>query len=212
MTQHNVQANDPDKPRPLVIGLTGGIGSGKTTVADFFAEHGITIVDADRLAHELVEPGQAAYAAVVASFGKRCVAADGTLDRAWLRQQIHTNPDSKQKLESILHPLIRDRMQALLANAPGPYCIAVIPLLVEAGQADLVDRTLVVDLPESLQRQRVAARDALSDEEITHILSSQADRSTRLATADDVINNEGDMASLRTQVEKLHAYYLTLME
>ena len=142
MTQHKARTDNHDNHRPLVIGLTGGIGSGKSTVANFFAEHGITIVDADRLAHELVKPDQSAYAEVVASFGALSVAADGTLNRAWLRQQIHANPESKQKLESILHPRIRARMQTLLAAAPGPYCIAVIPLLVETGQSDLVDRTL----------------------------------------------------------------------
>ena len=212
MTQQNAQAVGSNKRRPLIIGLTGGIGSGKSTVANFFAENGITIVDADRLAHELVEPDQPAFADIVAIFGTSCVTAEGTLDRAWLRRQIHTDPDSKQKLESILHPRIRARMRTLLKAASSPYCIAVIPLLVETGQADLVDRTLVVDIPESLQRLRVAARDGLSDTEITDILSSQADRSTRLAAADEVINNEGDRALLRAQVDKLHAYYLTLAQ
>ncbi len=212
MTQKDAKAVGNNKRRPLIIGLTGGIGSGKSTVANFFAEYGITIVDADRLAHELVEPDQPAFADIVAIFGTPCVTPEGTLDRAWLRRRIHSDPDSKQKLESVLHPRIRARMRTLLKAASSPYCIAVIPLLVETGQADLVDRTLVVDIPESLQRLRVAARDGLSDNEITDILSSQADRSTRLAAADEVINNAGDMAVLKTQVDKLHAYYLALAD
>ena len=211
MTHHESQAAG-DQGRPLIIGLTGGIGSGKSTVAGFFAELGITIIDADRLAHELVKPDQPAFAAIVAAFGNRAMAADGTLDRAWLRQQIHSNPDDKQKLESILHPRIRTRMETQLQAATGPYCIAVIPLLVETGQTDMVDRILVVDMPETLQRRRVAERDKLPDAAIADIMLSQVDRATRLSAADDTISNDGDLDALRNQVNALHARYLEIAQ
>jgi dephospho-CoA kinase len=210
--RHKPKAAGNTAGRPLIIGLTGGIGSGKSTVADLFAALGITVVDADRLAHELVSPDQPAFAAIVAAFGKQTVTADGTLDRARLRQRIYSNPEDKQKLESILHPQIRARMEALLQAAGGPYCIAVIPLLVETGQTDMVDRVLVVDLPERLQHQRVADRDDLPDDEIRDIVSSQADRATRLAAADDIITNDSDRETLGKQVHTLHAQYLALAQ
>lgn len=193
-----------------MIGLTGGIGSGKSTVAGYFADLGINIVDADQLAHALVEPGKPAFDSVVATFGNACLSADGTLDRAWLRHRIHTNPEDKHKLEDILHPAIRARMTDLLNKSESPYTIAVIPLLLETGQTGLVDRILVVDVSEAQQRTRVASRDGLPDDEITSIMKSQTDRSTRLSSADDVISNEQDLDSLHAQVETLHRHYLEL--
>lgn len=193
-----------------MIGLTGGIGSGKSTVAGYFADLGINIVDADQLAHALVEPGKPAFDSVVATFGNACLSADGTLDRAWLRHRIHTNPEDKHKLEDILHPAIRARMTDLLNKSESPYTIAVIPLLLETGQTGLVDRILVVDVSEARQRTRVASRDGLPDDEITSIMKSQTDRSTRLSSADDVISNEQDLDSLHAQVETLHRHYLEL--
>lgn len=193
-----------------MIGLTGGIGSGKSTVAGYFADLGINIVDADQLAHALVEPGKPAFDSIVATFGNACLSADGTLDRAWLRHRIHTNPEDKHKLEDILHPAIRARMTDLLNKSESPYTIAVIPLLLETGQTGLVDRILVVDVSEARQRTRVASRDGLPDDEITSIMKSQTDRSTRLSSADDVISNEQDLDSLHAQVETLHRHYLEL--
>lgn len=193
-----------------MIGLTGGIGSGKSTVAGYFADLGINIVDADQLAHALVEPGKPAFDSIVATFGNACLSADGTLDRAWLRHRIHTNPEDKHKLEDILHPAIRARMTDLLNKSESPYTIAVIPLLLETGQTGLVDRILVVDVSEAQQRTRVASRDGLPDDEITSIMKSQTDRSTRLSSADDVISNEQDLDSLHAQVETLHRHYLEL--
>lgn len=212
MTHLKSQTTGDARCRPLIIGLTGGIGSGKSTIAGFFAELGITIVDADRLAHELVSPDQPAFADIVAAFGSRSVAADGTLDRAFLRQRIYSNTEDKQKLESILHPRIRARMEALLQAASGPYCVAVIPLLLEAGQTDMVDRVLVVDIAETLQRRRVGERDELSDDAIADIMSSQVDRATRLSAADDTISNDGDLDALRNQVTALHARYLKIAQ
>ena len=193
-----------------MIGLTGGIGSGKSTVAGYFADLGITIVDADQLAHALVKPGKPAFDSIVATFGNACLSPDGTLNRAWLRHRIHTNPEDKHKLENILHPAIRARMTDLLNKSESPYTIAVIPLLLETGQTGLVDRILVVDVSEAQQRTRVASRDGLPDDEITNIMKSQTDRSTRLSSADDVISNEQDLDSLHAQVETLHRHYLEL--
>jgi dephospho-CoA kinase len=206
----NNQAHSGNKTRPLVIGLTGGIGSGKSTVAGYFADLGITIVDADQLAHALAAPGEPAFNSIVSSFGNACLSPDGTLDRAWLRRRIHTNPEDKQKLEDILHPAIRTRMTELLDKSESPYSIAVIPLLLETGQTRLVDRILVVDVSEAQQRARVAARDGLSEDVIANIMLSQTDRNTRLSSADDVISNELDLESLQAQVETLHRQYLEL--
>lgn len=197
---------------PLVIGLTGGIGSGKSTVAGYFSALGITVVDADELAHTLVAPGMPAFEQIVAAFGAQAVAADGSLDRAYLRRRIFSYPEDKQRLEAILHPLIRARMQQRLAAAQGPYSIAVIPLLLETGQTDLVDRILVVDAPESMQRQRVAERDGLQVSAISDIMASQIDRDTRIAAADDIINNDCDLDTLKLRVSELHERYLKLAQ
>jgi dephospho-CoA kinase len=196
--------------RPLVIGLTGGIGSGKSTVADSFADLGITVVDADRLARELVAPGQPALTELVELLGPAILTTAGTLDRACLRRHIFSDPVYKHKVEEILHPRIRQRMQASLSGAPSPYCIAVIPLLVETGQSDMVDRVLVVDSPATAQHTRVAERDGLSDNVIDDIMAAQAGRETRLAAADDIITNDHDLGTLRDRVRKLHERYLEI--
>jgi dephospho-CoA kinase len=195
---------------PLVVGLTGGIGSGKSTVSAAFASLGVPVIDADQLAHQLVEPGQAALDEIREIFGERCITADGHLDRAFIRQRVFSNRDEKQKLESILHPRIRDRIVAWIAGLESPYCIVVIPLLLETGQTDLVDRVLVVDTPENEQLTRVAARDGLSHNAVLAIMDSQTDRETRLAAADDIIDNSSDIASLESRVKTLHSYYLEL--
>lgn len=197
----------------LKIGLTGGIGSGKSTVADYFAELGVPVIDADKIARELVEPGQPALAAIVKIFGRGMLDSNGRLDRARLRALVFDDIDRRKQLEAILHPLIRAGMRARAAalDASGvPYCILCIPLLLETGQTDLADRILVVDVPETLQYQRVRARDGLPDAQIAAIIAAQAGREQRLAAADDVIVNEGDLADVRRRVMEMHRRYLAL--
>jgi dephospho-CoA kinase len=194
----------------LVIGLTGGIGSGKSITADMFAARGIPVIDADVIARELVEPGMPALAEITARFGPRVIGADGRLDRNALRQQVFGDPVARADLESILHPRIRQRMRDRIDALDSPYCILVIPLLVETGQRDLVQRVLVVDAPEAVQRARVRRRDDLDSDEIEAVLQAQTDRQTRLAVADDVIHNDSDLSSLEAQVDALHRTYLQL--
>jgi dephospho-CoA kinase len=196
--------------RPLVVGLTGGIGSGKSTVSAIFESQGIPVIDADQLAHQLVEPGQPALDEIHNTFGEACITSDGRLDRAFIRQRVFSNDSEKQRLEAILHPRIRNRILGWIAAIDSPYCIVVIPLLLEAGQTDLVDRILVVDTTETEQLKRVAARDRLTHNVILAIMDTQADRETRLAAADDIIENCSDMASLESQVKVLHSYYLEI--
>lgn len=195
---------------PLVVGLTGGIGSGKSTVAEGFAALGIPVIDADQLARELVEPGQPALEEIIASFGVNCVSEDGRLDRDYMRHQIYADTARKRQLEAILHPRIRQRIKTLLAGISAPYCIVVIPLLLETGQTDLVDRILVVDSPEKEQLKRVAARDGLTHNAVMAIMATQSDRSTRLNAADDVIINDTDLDSLTGRIQELHQLYMEL--
>ncbi len=194
----------------LVIGLTGGIGSGKSTAADLFAARGVPVIDADAVARELVEPGMPALTEIESRFGHSVITAEGRLDRAELGRQVFADSSARSDLEAILHPRIRERMQAQLRKLDAPYCLLVIPLLVETGQRDLVQRVLVVDAPEATQRQRIAQRDARSSAQLDHILAAQADRQTRLSAADDVIHNDGDLAGLEAQVEALHQKYLQM--
>lgn len=198
------------RKRPLVVGLTGGIGSGKSTVSAIFESLGIPVIDADRLAHQLVAPGQAALDEIRDTFGDRCITPDGQLDRAYLRQRVFSNNTEKHKLEAILHPKIRSEILNWISTRSSLYCIVVIPLLLETGQSDLVDRILVVDTSENEQFKRVAARDRLTHNVIRTIMNSQTDRETRLAAADDIIENSGDMTSLESQVRALHNNYLEI--
>jgi len=193
-----------------VVGLTGGIGSGKSTVSAIFESLGIPVIDTDQLAHQLVEPGQPALDEIRNVFGDQCITPDGRLDRPFIRQRVFSNNEEKQKLESILHPKIRSRILAWITALDSPYCIVVIPLLLETGQTDLVDRILVVDTSENEQLKRVAARDRLTDNVILAIMDAQADRETRLAAADDIIENSSDMTLLESQVKALHSYYLEI--
>jgi dephospho-CoA kinase len=193
---------------PLVVGLTGGIGSGKSTIAERFADLGVPVIDTDRLARELVTPDQPAYDEIVEYFGNDCLLEDGSLDRAWLRQRIFSDPPAKQRLEAILHPRIRQRMQELVAEIRAPYCIVVIPLLLEARQADLVDRIVVVDVPEKVQIKRAAVRDSLPHHVILDIMATQATRETRLAAADDIIDNDTDPATLDKRIQELHMQFM----
>ena len=190
--------------------MTGGIGSGKTTVANGFKTLGVPVIDADQLARELVAPGQPALAEIIAIFGKDCISRDGQLNRAYIRQEIYSDAGLKYRLEAILHPKIRQRIRTLLADIHEPYCIVVIPLLLETQQTDLVDRVLVVDTPEKEQLARVAARDSLSHNTIMAIMQTQADRGTRLQAADDIIVNNSDLASLTERILELHTQYMDI--
>lgn len=198
--------------RMLVIALTGGIGSGKSTVADALAARGAGVIDTDRLARELTEPGQPALTAIAAAFGPDLIGADGQLDRAALRGLVFRDPAARRRLEAILHPLIETRMLERLAMLTTPYAVLVIPLLLETGQQSHADRILVVDVPEPIQIERVRQRSGLDQAEIERIIASQIGRVERLARADDIIDNSRDLQSLLGQVEEIHQRYLGLAE
>jgi len=194
----------------LRVGLTGGIASGKSTVARLFARLGVPIIDTDVLAREIVEPGKPALAQLLAAFGPGILAADGSLDRRLLRERVFRDPDERQRLESILHPAIRAEMERRSAGIDAPYHILVIPLLVEGGGQDRVDRVLVVDCPAELQLARLEDRDALDRNLARRMLAAQATRTQRLAVADDVIVNSGSIVDLEREVARLHSQYLAL--
>jgi dephospho-CoA kinase len=195
---------------PLRIGLTGGIASGKSTVARLFESRGVPVLDTDQIAREVVEPGQSALAAVVSAFGPGVLASDGRLDRPALRSRVFTDAEARRKLESILHPAIRAELARRSALAGGPYQVWVIPLLVEGGRIDQVDRVLVVDCPVEMQVSRLVARDGGSEAEAKSILAAQVSREQRLAAADDVIVNDGAEDALESQVASLDAAYRKL--
>lgn len=194
-----------------LIGLTGGIGSGKTTVANLFAQQGAAVIDADEIAHELTAPGGAAIELIRAAFGDEVIAPDGRLDRARMRERAFANPAERHRLEAILHPMIRaetERRIEQAARAGAPYAMLVVPLLIEAGGwAERVDRILVVDCEASVQIDRVMRRNSLPREQVLAILAAQASRAQRLARADDVIDNGGDPAALPARVAALHRQY-----
>jgi dephospho-CoA kinase len=197
---------------PLRIGLTGGIASGKTTVAQRFVELGIPVIDADEAARAVVAPGQPGLAEVVANFGSNVLTANGELDRRTLRDVVFSDASQRSKLEAILHPLILNHMEQQASTAAGPYLIMAIPLLVEGGDPDQVDRILVVDVDEDTQLQRLMARDSSTIEQARAILAAQASRATRLKAADDVIVNSGSVSELRHAVDQMHQRYLRLAE
>ena len=199
--------------RPLRIGLTGGIASGKSTVTERFAELGVPVIDADVASRNVVEPGTPGLAQVVQRFGPPVLDATGHLNRPALRALIFNDSSSRQALDAILHPLIRADMERAALRANGPYVVMAIPLLVEGGNAGKqVDRVLVVDADETLQIQRLRARDSSSEEQARAILASQASRAARLAVADDVLLNSGTVAELRQAVDRLHEKYLQLAQ
>ena len=198
--------------RPLRIGLTGGIASGKSTVTQRFVELGVPVIDADVASRTVVEPGSPGLAQVVKRFGAGVV-ADGQLDRRALRDLIFKDSSLRQALDAILHPLIRAEMEREVARVQAPYVVMAIPLLVEGGSAaKRVDRVLVVDADETLQTQRLQARDGSSEQQARAILASQASRAARLAAADDVLLNSGSVAELRQSVDRLHEQYLQLAQ
>lgn len=194
----------------LRIGLTGGIASGKSTVSDMFAEYGATIVDTDLIAREIVMPGCPALNEIRARFGDEVINNDGSLDRAGLRRIVFEDPASRLALEAILHPRIRDETLRRAESDGGPYQLIVVPLLVESPLRDFVDRVLVVDCDPDTQLRRLLSRDSESVEQAKRIIEAQASRESRLAIADDVVTNNGDLGNTRRQVEALHHKYLKL--
>ena len=194
----------------LTVGLTGGIGSGKSTVAQRFIELGVPVIDADDIAHFLVEPGKPALQRIIGEFGSDMLSVDGKLNRSLLRKIVFDNPSQRKVLEAILHPLIRIEMMRRVDELKVPYCVLCIPLLVETRQTDIVDRVLVIDSPEELRRRRIKQRDGLPDTEIKAILAAQATAEDRLAAADDVIVNDGGLDDICRQVDELHQKYLDL--
>lgn len=194
----------------LAVALTGGVGSGKSTVASLFSELGVPVIDADEISHALTAPGNPVLDLIAAAFGARFVDPDGHLDRAALRALVFADPSARERLESILHPRIRAEMRHRLAQLSAPYAVLEIPLLFETGQTNLADRILVVDLPEAKQIDRVQRRSGLEAAEIRRIVDSQASRSRRLEGADDVIDNSGNPAALEDRTRRLHRYYLEL--
>ncbi|MBU3057261.1 dephospho-CoA kinase [Pseudomonas indica] len=196
--------------KPWILGLTGGIGSGKTAVAQHFIDLGVHLVDADHAARWVVEPGRPALDRIAEHFGQEVLLPDGQLDRAALRGRIFQNPEERRWLEGLLHPLIGQEILAHLSRAESPYAILVSPLLVESGQHRLAQRVLVVDAPEHLQLARTIQRDQVTEEQVHAILQVQAKREERLRHADDVIVNDRDLSWLKAEVERLHRFYLTL--
>ena len=207
-------------PAPLRIGLTGGIASGKSTVADMFAELGATIIDTDVIAREVVAPGQPALDEIAATFGESLIDDDGTLDRGALRKLVFADDEARKRLEAIVHPRIQDEtgrqsMRAAAASrqsdrAGGEYQMIVVPLLINSSLKDLVDRILVVDCDEKTQIRRLTARDTESEDQARRMLAAQSSREERLAIADDVIRNDDSLASTLDQVAALHEIYRSL--
>lgn len=197
---------------PFIVGLTGGIGSGKSAAANRFAAHGIVVVDTDEVAHRVTRPGGAAIDAIRAAFGAGFIDDTGALDRARMRAAVFADPPSKSRLEGILHPMIRSIAFAEARAARSPYAVLVVPLLLESGAyASVVDRILVIDVEESVQIERTMRRSSIPESQVRAIMANQASRADRLAAASDVIRNDGDLEHLQRQVDKLHLQYLTLV-
>lgn len=196
---------------PFVIGLTGGIGSGKSAAADLLAARGALVVDTDQIAHQLTAPGGAAMEPIREAFGNGVVAADGALNRPAMRALAFEDPDARKRLEAILHPMIRAESERQCRAATTPYVVLVVPLLIESGTyRERVRRLCVVDCPEDVQVLRVMQRSGLEERQVRAIMAAQASRAERLAAADDVIDNSAGYAELAVQVERLHGAYLRL--
>ncbi|WP_298443207.1 dephospho-CoA kinase [uncultured Ferrimonas sp.] len=198
--------------KPLIIGLTGGIGSGKTQVSDHFGQLGATVVDTDIIARQVVAPGSKGLATLVDHFGKSILQPNGALDRAALRQIVFNDHDARQWLNQLTHPLIRQQLLAQCRAATTPYVIAVVPLLLEGDMHQLMDRIAVVDVDEATQIRRTTLRDNNDAALVKNIIASQIDRQSRLQRADDIIDNSRDLKHLQHQVELLHQHYLRLTE
>jgi len=213
MNQHDAANHDqPSQAKPrFSVGLTGGIGSGKSTVADMFAAHGAAVIDTDVIAHQLTAADGAAIAPITAEFGSTFIDAGGAMDRAKMRAHVFSDPLEKRRLEAILHPLIRAETARAAENAEGLYLIFVVPLLVESGNwRERVQRILVVDCDEQVQLERVMRRNAMTLSQVQAIMATQASRQQRLQAADDVIVNDSGPAALLPQVTRLHASYQAL--
>ncbi|MBD8616382.1 dephospho-CoA kinase [Pseudomonas putida] len=196
--------------KPWVLGLTGGIASGKSAAAQRFAELGVHVVDADQASRWVVEPGRPALAALVERYGAALLQADGSLDRGALRKVIFEDAQERRWVEALLHPLIAEEIARSLASATSPYAVFVSPLMVESGQYRITQRLLVVDAQEAVRVARTLLRDHTTPEQVQAILKAQASREQRLALADDVLVNDRDLAWLHSEVERLHTFYLTL--
>lgn len=196
--------------QPWILGLTGGIGSGKSAAAAHFVQLGIDLVNADQAARWVVEPGRPALAQIAEHFGADILQADGSLDRAALRARVFQDAEQRRWLERLLHPLIRQEIIEVLARATSPYAILESPLLIESGQSQLCQRVLVIDVPEAVQISRTVSRDGNDEAQVRAIMAAQASREERLAKADEVIVNDRDLAWLQQEVERLHRFYLTL--
>jgi dephospho-CoA kinase len=193
----------------FAIGLTGGIGCGKTTVADLFAARGASVIDTDQIAHSLTAPGGAAMPALIEAFGPGFATPDGALDRARMRTLVFADPDARARLEAVLHPRIREATAGAALLATGPYVIFVVPLLIESGTwRERVARVLAIDCPEATQVARVMARNNMTEDQVRAIMAAQVTRARRLEAADDVILNDDGLDALLPQVERLHAFYL----
>jgi dephospho-CoA kinase len=198
--------------RPLLIGLTGGIASGKSAVAEIFAQLGVPVLDTDQIARDVVEPGTPTLAKLVAEFGSDILDSSGRLDRARMRTRVFADPEQRKRLEAITHPAIREELAARAQRAQGPYQIHVIPLLIESGRSELYDRVLLVDTSEEAQLERLMARDNSNLELAKQILAAQASREDRLEAADDVIVNTGTLQDLQQFVQTLHRNYTLLSD
>ena len=197
----------------LVVGLTGGIGSGKSAAAEEFARLGATVVDTDAIAHELTRPGSAAIPELRRLFGDSVVDSSGAMDRSGVRALVFADPEARKKLEALLHPMIRAESERRISCASGIYVVYVVPLLIESGgYRGRVDRVLVVDCPEPEQLRRVRLRTGLTEDEIRRIVAAQVSREERRAAADDVIDNSGTLGALHKQVARLHRKYCVLAD
>lgn len=210
----NLASEDTPKfTNKFMVGLTGGIGSGKTTVTNMFAKRGVTIIDTDIIAHQLTAAGGIAIAPIHAAFGADFIMANGAMNRVKMRAHIFANPTAKQHLEAILHPLIRAETVRAAMQADGLYLLLVVPLLIESSHwRQYVTRVLVIDCDEQIQLQRVIQRDMLSEAQVQAIMATQASRQQRLHVANDIIINNTDANSLIPQVERLHMFYATLAQ
>lgn len=196
----------------LIIGLTGGIGSGKTAASDYLATKGVTVVDADLASREVVKPGRPALAAIAERFGERLLNHDGTLDRAALRALVFSDPQALKDLEGITHPAIREEILRQLRASTSPYTVLVSPLLLETDQHELVDRILLIDAPEEAQLERTMQRDRVAAAQVEAIMAAQMQRAARQAKADDVVVNDGSLSDLHGRLDLIHEKYLRLAQ